>query len=100
MLIICISGGFRNLLRGVRDSARRRRARFFLTPLRCPQGGAKIAQGGAKKKRARQTSSGGRQSSEWGGDGQTLINRHNTVIKPFKFSRKGFGVLDNFLLNT
>ena len=25
----------------------------FCTPLRCPQGGAKIAQGGAKKNRAR-----------------------------------------------
>ena len=55
-----------------------------------------FAQGGAKKNRARQTSSGGRQTSEWGGGGQTLINRHNTVIKPFKFSRKGLGVLDNY----
>ena len=65
------SGGFRNLLRGVRKKNAR----------------AKLAQGGAKV-------------ANGGGDGQTLINRHNTVIKPFKFSRKGFGVLDNFLLNT
>ena len=95
------------MLRGVRDFARRRRARFFRTPLsnfrtplRCPQGGAKIAQGGAKKNARAKLAQGGAKVANGGGDGQTLINRHNTVIKPFKFSRKGFGVLDNFLLNT
>ena len=50
-------GGFRNLLRGVRDFAREALAIFFRTPLsnfrtplRASQGGAKIAQGGAKNR--------------------------------------------------
>ena len=53
--------------------------------------------GGCEKKKRAKLAQGGAKVANGGGDGQTLINRHNTFIKPFKFSRKGFGVLDNFL---
>ena len=103
IIIHIYSGGFRNLLRGVQDFARRRRARFFAPPwaIFAPpwdalRGVRKLLRGVRKKKRAK-LAQGGAKVANGGGDGQTLINRHNTVIKPFKFSRKGLGVLDNFL---
>ena len=66
------SGGFRILLRGVRDFA---------------PGGSQI-------------DSGGRHRSSRGEGRLTLINRHSFVIKPIKFSRKGLSVLDNLISNT
>ena len=63
-------------------------------------GGCENCSGGCEKKIAHAKLAQGGAKLANGGGGQTLINRHNTVIKPFKFSRKGLGVLDNFLLNT
>ena len=67
-------GGARFRARSARDFFRPPLSNFR-PPLSASQGGAKIAQGGG---------------------GLIITNRHNTVMKSFKFGRKGLGVLDSF----
>ena len=79
-------GVFRISLRGGRDFAREARAIFF-APLSNFRPPLSASQGGGQKLLR-------------GGGGLIITNRHNTVMKSFKFGHKVLGVLDSFFFQT